>query len=178
MLLLATLFVLGMQVALVDATDRRTSIVIGLAYWLGVGYQERAFFPEHPLAGTRNDAAERDGRRELRSDHHDGCDDAPAAKTAEVANYLGKLSRSRGSMSSCGVSQRASDGARTRRTGCARQPKKRFSHSPRTLTNRKQPHRSSSCLSYEATVTTRRWTSSLLLTDAIWKTNWHYSARG
>ncbi len=45
LVLLAMLFVLGMRIIVQDGVDYRKSIVIGLAFWLGVGFQGQSIFP-------------------------------------------------------------------------------------------------------------------------------------
>ena len=45
-LLLAILFALGMRIAVQDGMDYRKGVVIGLAFWLGVGFQNRLIFPD------------------------------------------------------------------------------------------------------------------------------------
>ncbi len=45
-LLLSMLFVLGMRIAIQDGTDFRSSIIIGVAYWLGSGSQAGRLFAD------------------------------------------------------------------------------------------------------------------------------------
>ena len=44
--LLGLLFVQGMRIVVRDGVDHRKSIVAGTAFWLGVGFQNQAIFPE------------------------------------------------------------------------------------------------------------------------------------
>ncbi len=43
--LIAVLFMVGFRIAARDGMDLRTATVIGVAYWVGVGFQSRAIFP-------------------------------------------------------------------------------------------------------------------------------------
>ena len=44
--LLALLFVQGMRMIIQDGVDHRKAAVVGLAFWLGVGFQSQVIFPE------------------------------------------------------------------------------------------------------------------------------------
>ena len=44
--LLAMLFVIGVKVLLQDGLDYRTSLIAGIAFWIGVGFQSNMIFPE------------------------------------------------------------------------------------------------------------------------------------
>ena len=44
--LIALLFVQGMRIVVRDGTDHRKVIVVGLSFWLGVGFQNGAIFPD------------------------------------------------------------------------------------------------------------------------------------
>ena len=44
--LISMLFVTGMRIALQDGIDYRKGIVVGVAFWLGVGLQNKVIFPE------------------------------------------------------------------------------------------------------------------------------------
>ena len=44
--LLAMLFVLGMRIALQDGVSYRTTLVAGVSFWLGVGFQNGVIFPD------------------------------------------------------------------------------------------------------------------------------------
>ena len=44
--LLALLFVQGMRMVIQDGVDHRKAIVVGLAFWLGVGFQSNVIFPD------------------------------------------------------------------------------------------------------------------------------------
>ena len=46
MVLLALLFVQGMKVIIQDGVDHRKALVAGLAFWLGVGFQNQWIFPD------------------------------------------------------------------------------------------------------------------------------------
>ena len=46
-LLLAMLFVVGMKIVAEDAADYRKSVIAGIAFWLGVGFQHNVIFPEY-----------------------------------------------------------------------------------------------------------------------------------
>ena len=45
-ILLALLFVQGMRMVIQDGVDHRKAAVVGLAFWLGVGFQSQVIFPE------------------------------------------------------------------------------------------------------------------------------------
>ena len=45
--LLAMLFVVGMQVVVKDGLNYRKSLVAGMAFWIGVGFQNGVIFPEY-----------------------------------------------------------------------------------------------------------------------------------
>ena len=45
--LLAMLFVLGMKIVVQDRIDYRNGVVAGVAFWIGVGFQNGLIFPEH-----------------------------------------------------------------------------------------------------------------------------------
>ena len=49
--LIAILFALGMRIVVQDGVDYRKSVVIGLAFWLGVGFQNQQIFTDH-LGGS------------------------------------------------------------------------------------------------------------------------------
>ena len=45
--LLATLFAIGMKMAVQDGLDYRKGLIVGVAFWVGVGFQRDVVFPEH-----------------------------------------------------------------------------------------------------------------------------------
>ncbi len=45
--LLAMLFVVGMRIVVQDGIDYRKGIVVGVSFWIGVGFQHGAIFPEY-----------------------------------------------------------------------------------------------------------------------------------
>ena len=45
--LLATLFAIGMKLAVQDGLDYRKGLIVGVAFWIGVGFQSDLVFPEH-----------------------------------------------------------------------------------------------------------------------------------
>lgn len=45
--LISLLFVVGTQIVARDGLDNRKSVVVGVAFWLGVGFQNRQIFPGH-----------------------------------------------------------------------------------------------------------------------------------
>ena len=45
--LLATLFAIGMKMAVQDGLDYRAGLIVGVAFWIGVGFQSDLVFPEH-----------------------------------------------------------------------------------------------------------------------------------
>ncbi|MXW64993.1 MAG: hypothetical protein F4Y00_08695 [Bacteroidetes bacterium SB0662_bin_6] len=45
--LLAMLFVVGMRIVVQDGIDYRKSLVVGVAFWAGVGFQNGVIFPEY-----------------------------------------------------------------------------------------------------------------------------------
>ena len=46
----ATLFVVGMKVIVQDGLDYRKGLIVGLSFWVGVGFQNGAIFPEFAQA--------------------------------------------------------------------------------------------------------------------------------
>ena len=44
--LLSTLFVVGMRMVVQDGLDYRKGVVVGISFWIGVGFQNKAIFPE------------------------------------------------------------------------------------------------------------------------------------
>ena len=44
--LLAMLFVVGMKIVVKDGADYRKSLIAGVSFWIGVGFQQGAIFPE------------------------------------------------------------------------------------------------------------------------------------
>lgn len=46
LVLIAMLFVLGMRIVVQDGIDYRTSLIVGFAFWVGVGLQQGVIFPE------------------------------------------------------------------------------------------------------------------------------------
>ena len=44
--LLALLFVVGMRVVIQDGPDHRKALIVGIAFWMGVGFQNGLIFPE------------------------------------------------------------------------------------------------------------------------------------
>ena len=51
LVLLAILFVVGMRIVVQDGLDSRKSLVVGLSFWLGVGFQNQQIFADY-LSGT------------------------------------------------------------------------------------------------------------------------------
>lgn len=45
--LLSMLFVVGAKVAVQDGIDYRTGLIVGVSFWIGVGFQNGWIFPEH-----------------------------------------------------------------------------------------------------------------------------------
>ncbi len=45
--LMAMLFVIGMKVVVQDGVDYRRGVVVGVAFWIGVGFQNGVIFPEY-----------------------------------------------------------------------------------------------------------------------------------
>ena len=45
--LLSMLFVLGMKMVVQDGVDYRKGLIVGVAFWVGVGFQNGVIFPEH-----------------------------------------------------------------------------------------------------------------------------------
>ena len=45
--LLATLFVIGMRIAIQDGIDYRKGLIVGVSFWIGVGFQNDLVFAEH-----------------------------------------------------------------------------------------------------------------------------------
>ena len=46
-ILLAILFVVGMRVVVQNGMDYRKSIIVGVAFWIGTGFQNNAIFPDY-----------------------------------------------------------------------------------------------------------------------------------
>ncbi len=46
-ILLAMLFVVGMRIVIQDGVDYRKGLVVGIAFWAGVGFQNGVIFPEY-----------------------------------------------------------------------------------------------------------------------------------
>ena len=44
--LLGLLFVQGMKIIIQDGVDHRKAIVVGVAFWVGVGFQNQLVFPD------------------------------------------------------------------------------------------------------------------------------------
>lgn len=51
LVLMAVLFVVGMRIVAQDGIDARKSVVIGLSFWLGVGFQNQQIFADY-MGGT------------------------------------------------------------------------------------------------------------------------------
>ena len=51
LVLMAVLFVLGMRIVAQDGLDSRKSLVVGLSFWLGVGFQNQQIFADY-MGGT------------------------------------------------------------------------------------------------------------------------------
>ena len=45
--LIAMLFVVGMKIVVQDGADYRKGLIVGIAFWLGVGFQNGVIFPEY-----------------------------------------------------------------------------------------------------------------------------------
>ena len=45
--LLATLFVIGMRIAIQDGIDYRKGLIVGVSFWIGVGFQNDLVYPEY-----------------------------------------------------------------------------------------------------------------------------------
>ena len=45
--LMALLFVVGMKIVVEEASDFRKGLIAGIAFWIGVGFQNRLIFPEY-----------------------------------------------------------------------------------------------------------------------------------
>ena len=52
--MMATIFAIGMRIIFQDGIDYRKGIIAGVAFWVGVGFENRAVFPEYitELAGS------------------------------------------------------------------------------------------------------------------------------
>lgn len=46
LVLMATLFILGMKMVLHDGLDHRKGLIVGVAFWIGAGFQYGALFPD------------------------------------------------------------------------------------------------------------------------------------
>ena len=47
MILMAMLFVIGMKIVVQDGVDYRKGLVVGVSFWIGVGFQNGVIFPEY-----------------------------------------------------------------------------------------------------------------------------------
>ena len=47
---MATIFLIGMKVVVQDGIDYRKGLIVGVSFWIGVGFQSEAIFPEHVSA--------------------------------------------------------------------------------------------------------------------------------
>ena len=47
---MATIFIIGMRVIIQDGIDYRKGLTAGVSFWIGVGFQNEAIFPEHVSA--------------------------------------------------------------------------------------------------------------------------------
>lgn len=47
MVLMAMLFVIGMKIVVQDGVDYRKGLVVGVSFWIGVGFQNGVIFPEY-----------------------------------------------------------------------------------------------------------------------------------
>jgi len=47
LVLLAMLFVVGMRIVIQDGVDYRKGLVVGISFWIGVGFQNDAIFPQY-----------------------------------------------------------------------------------------------------------------------------------
>ena len=47
LVIVAMLFVIGMKMVLQEGLDYRKGLVVGVSFWIGVGFQSNAVFPEH-----------------------------------------------------------------------------------------------------------------------------------
>ena len=47
---MATIFIIGMRVIIQDGIDYRKGLIVGISFWIGVGFQSGAILPEHVSA--------------------------------------------------------------------------------------------------------------------------------
>ena len=89
MVLVASLFILGVRVLMQDDLDHRKSFAVGLAFWLGIAFQLDWIFPEY-FQGQWSDllGKQHDGRRpdRDRSDAVRGVDRAAPAASEDAAD--------------------------------------------------------------------------------------------
>ena len=69
--LLAMLFVVGMKVVFHDGIDYRKGLIAGVAFWVGVGFQNGVIFPEYFSEFARRAATQRYDGRWSRGHPHD-----------------------------------------------------------------------------------------------------------
>ena len=68
---LAMLFVIGMNLVVQDGIDYRKGLVCGVAFWMGVGFQNGMIFPRVCFGIRRRSSSERDDGRRVRGHPHD-----------------------------------------------------------------------------------------------------------
>ena len=143
--LLALLFVQGMRMVVQDGLDHRKAAVVGIAFWIGVGFQNEAIFPDllGPFAGVLLGNGMTSGAVaavvmmlfiELT---------APRRRRLPVPLEMAALPRSR---TSCGGSRPGAGGTARRRIGSPR-PVRRRCRSCSRPTGSTPPARQGACLS-------------------------------
>ena len=70
--LLAMLFVLGLRMVVKDGLDYRKSMIVGVSFWVGVGFQQQVIFVEHLGEWWWQPAWQRHDQRRLDCDAANG----------------------------------------------------------------------------------------------------------
>ena len=123
--IMAMLFVLGMRIAVQDGIDYRKSIVVGVAFWLGVGFQNQQIFADllgDAAAAVLENGMAAGGLRRDPDDTGDGTGHAPASAGQDHARTRVAAEKS---TSSSRDWQATDTGARSQQPGCAPRPRRR-----------------------------------------------------
>ena len=127
--LLAMLFVVGMRIVVQDGIDYRKGIVVGVSFWIGVGFQNGVIFPEYFAefaGGLLQNGMTAGGADGHFPDDMPGSGQAPSKTHGNRVRRLGLPARQR---VPTGSSHRATPGRRTRRSGSTPSAKRRWRRS-------------------------------------------------
>ena len=137
--LLGLLFVVGMRIVIQDGIDYRKGLVAGVSFWLGVGLQNGAIFPEHIsgiaggvldngiTAGGLVEETMLSARRRAGLEKASSCPGHPDADgpAGAASRRPSRSRRYRKSESSCSPSPPLAAGARRWRTASTPPPRRR-----------------------------------------------------